>query len=536
MSELPNFKATYIVTTHLTEKESDLMEIRGLFGEYSLKADSSYAQTILVNRWTKKIISSEKFSQENQQITFNGQALTLPVSRFNQVQELCSESLVEPILSETELIRQRHPLTKQIILGLSMDNNLHTVAIKNDIAAIIHFTRNKNPEQETIKGRSTGQGIAAGYLKHISKKSDLYHIRPNTILVGSRTLLKNIVNPHINALVLLKDKHVQEHHLQFRGPRIEVDASRIKNIPEGCFVSVNAKTSELTVIGKVKTTSLTKKVEQGKVNFFTDISSGKNDVSSHGYSLLNATELVKSVLRNHKTGSYTDALINYLLTELRISPNKPLLYQSVCVSSDNKIFLGKQGAQYIRENPDFFIEELEALHRLLHIYNFKDITLTIPFVRTVKELEDIKQIISRYKLTRSHKFKLFITIQVPANILQLEEYLDLGVDGIILDLQCLTDLTLGVDSHLFKKNYKKVEHTYEFMDNTFRALGGAGVCEVRALISKDTKLDPSILKLVQHCEEIAKKRHTPLYIYIADDYEETRESELSTQSLRYVHL
>ncbi|MDQ3098841.1 MAG: hypothetical protein M3Q44_03785 [bacterium] len=535
MSDLLNVKVTFIVTTQLPEKARDLIQICAFFGEYTADSNFNYSQNMLVNRWTREVVSDEKFTQEYQFLTINKEIIKLPVSRYNQAQTLCSESIIRQVLSSVESIREQHPFVKQIILGFSIENTLQVIEMQNDIASIRHFSRNLNSPKVVFKGHSSGSGVAVGYLKRINKKSDLHRIHRNAILVGPYSLLKDATGLSITALILT-DKVPVKGQLQtkFKGPKLYITEKQTENIPDGAYISLNIHKSELTLIGRSVKSKLATKVESGKLKFYSDISAATTiNTGAYGYSFLNGMELVKSVLQKHKEGTYTDAFTAYVINELKLSPLKPIIYQSICVASGKKLFLGKQGAQFIQENPDFFIEELEALHRLLHIYNFRDITLTIPFIRTVKEFESIKQIITKSKLTRSPRFKLFITVQIPANVLQLEEYLDIGVDGVILDIQCLTDLTMGIDSHLFNKAYKKAAHTYEFMDEGFRFLQGPGVCEASNFISKETRIDPSIKKMLEHCNEIAKKRHIPLFIYFACDYEEEQELDIKKQVLLY---
>lgn len=531
MSELPANKATYIITTNLHEQSRDLIEICALYGELTEQSSSNYAEKVIVNKWTNKVVSKEKFTQIKQSIKKDNHLLTFPVSRYHQAQTLLPDLIINSLVSKTISIQTEHPITKQILVGIQLDNSIHTISFSGDKLQVIHFNRNKSEHQESIKGTPNVSGITLGYIKHVASRSEIVHIKPNTILAGSYRTLKDVELSHVNGLIIYEDPHKMHlNKVKFRGTKIIAKPNSLKHIPNGAYVSINAPKGLVQVINKTVKSKPTKDTSP-KMKFYVDIAGNTEiDISSqYGYSFLNSTKLVGEIIKTHKTGSYTDALVNYLTKDLKLSSAKPIIYQSLCVSVNTKGLFGKHGAQYISEHPDFFIEELEAIHQLLYLYNFSNITLTIPFVRTVKELESIKKIITKNKLTRSSRFKLFITIQVPANILQLAEYIDLGLDGVIIDLQCLTDLTMGIDSHLFRKNYSKAEHTYEFMNDTFKFLRFSGVCHLEDVLKSYNKLEPSIRKILNHCQEISKKRHSPLLIYIPDNYEESIEKELRKQ-------
>jgi pyruvate,water dikinase len=48
-------------------------------------------------------------------------------------------------------------------------------------------------------------------------------------------------------------------------------------------------------------------------------------------------------------------------------------------------------------------------------------------------------------LKRSEKFKLWMMCEVPSNVILLDKFLDLGIDGISIGSNDLTQLTLGID-------------------------------------------------------------------------------------------
>lgn len=105
--------------------------------------------------------------------------------------------------------------------------------------------------------------------------------------------------------------------------------------------------------------------------------------------------------------------------------------------------LGYRGASRYINEPEVFKMEAEAIKRVRRRY--KNLWVMIPFVRTVKELVETKKLLSAYGLRRSKSFQLWMMAEIPANVFLLDEFLDVGIDGISIGSNDLTQLVLGVD-------------------------------------------------------------------------------------------
>jgi len=69
----------------------------------------------------------------------------------------------------------------------------------------------------------------------------------------------------------------------------------------------------------------------------------------------------------------------------------------------------------------------------------------IPFVRRVRGLEQAKNVLESEGLVRSETFKLWMMVEVPSNIILLDKFIDVGIDGISIGSNDLTQLVLGID-------------------------------------------------------------------------------------------
>ncbi|MCY4575126.1 MAG: phosphoenolpyruvate synthase [Chloroflexi bacterium] len=106
--------------------------------------------------------------------------------------------------------------------------------------------------------------------------------------------------------------------------------------------------------------------------------------------------------------------------------------------------IGYRGAgRYVKE-PDIFALEIEAVRRVRAKH--PNLHVMIPFVRTVDELVHTKSLLEQYGLRRGDNgFKLWMMAEVPSNVFLLEEFINVGIDGVSIGSNDLTQLVLGVD-------------------------------------------------------------------------------------------
>jgi pyruvate,water dikinase len=105
--------------------------------------------------------------------------------------------------------------------------------------------------------------------------------------------------------------------------------------------------------------------------------------------------------------------------------------------------IGYRGCfRYVRE-PDLFALELRALAEARK--ECPNLHLMIPFVRTAWEMRECRQLIDRSPLGTDRGLWLWVMAEVPSAAFWLPEYVKLGVTGISIGSNDLTQLMLGVD-------------------------------------------------------------------------------------------
>jgi pyruvate,water dikinase len=105
--------------------------------------------------------------------------------------------------------------------------------------------------------------------------------------------------------------------------------------------------------------------------------------------------------------------------------------------------LGYRGASRYITDVETFKLELTAIKKVREKYD--NLWVMIPFVRTVSEMAQTVNIMEDEGLKRSDKFKLWMMVEVPSNVILLDKFLDVGIDGVSIGSNDLTQLTLGID-------------------------------------------------------------------------------------------
>jgi pyruvate, water dikinase len=105
--------------------------------------------------------------------------------------------------------------------------------------------------------------------------------------------------------------------------------------------------------------------------------------------------------------------------------------------------IGYRGCyRYIRD-PEIFSLDLDVLHRVRE--QSPNLHLMIPFVRTRWELEACLEAVDRHPLGQDRAMHRWVMAEVPSVVYRIPEYAAMGIDGVSIGSNDLTQLVLGVD-------------------------------------------------------------------------------------------
>ncbi|MDE3093308.1 MAG: phosphoenolpyruvate synthase [Acidobacteriota bacterium] len=164
----------------------------------------------------------------------------------------------------------------------------------------------------------------------------------------------------------------------------------------------------------------------------------------------------KLLIERGEQKRFVDAMSASLLRITRAFGSRPVVYRSIDFRSnefsnleggtrfepvEENPMIGYRGCfRYVRE-PDVFRLELEALAAVAE--ETPNITLMIPFVRTKWELEACLDIVASSPV--AGHLPLWVMAEVPSVAYRIPEYAAMGISGVSIGSNDLTQLMLGVD-------------------------------------------------------------------------------------------
>jgi pyruvate,water dikinase len=149
----------------------------------------------------------------------------------------------------------------------------------------------------------------------------------------------------------------------------------------------------------------------------------------------------ESVLRI--TGAFAPRPVVYRTIDFRTNEFRKLTGGEAFEPAEANPMIGYRGCyRYVRE-PDLFTLECEMLARVHD--ETPNLAVMIPFVRTRWELEACLELMDASALGHRRGLKRWVMAEVPSVVYRVGEYATLGIDGVSIGSNDLTQLVLGVD-------------------------------------------------------------------------------------------
>ncbi len=155
----------------------------------------------------------------------------------------------------------------------------------------------------------------------------------------------------------------------------------------------------------------------------------------------------------NKPGDSFEDLVFKLVESAVTFPDSPVLFKL----ADKSEGMGKvRGTLRLLHQKSLFDPMVDALDFVRHKKGLTNVAVVIPFVRGVNEFLQIKRELAGRKLMRKNSLKFWLELAVPENIVNVSHYLEVGLDGVVLNLDELIAHLNGFDvsceSLLFYKN------------------------------------------------------------------------------------
>ena len=165
------------------------------------------------------------------------------------------------------------------------------------------------------------------------------------------------------------------------------------------------------------------------------------DLMAHGEQRQLVDAMAASVGRI--AAAFTPRPVVYRATDFRSNEFRGLRGGETYEPVEHNPMIGYRGCYRYVHDPDLFRLELEALARVRE--QNPNVHLMIPFVRTGWELEECLSLVDASPLGRQRGLHRWVMAEVPSVVHWLPEYVGMGIDGVSIGSNDLTQLMLGVD-------------------------------------------------------------------------------------------
>ncbi|MFC1789930.1 phosphoenolpyruvate synthase [Patescibacteria group bacterium] len=339
-----------------------------------------------------------------------------------------------------------------------------------------------------LTGESASPGIATGKVRIVSSARRIGHVKKGEILVTSMTT-PDFVPAMKKVVGIITDLGGQTSHAAIVSRELGVSCiigtkTATKKLKNGEVITINGKTGQvfrggLKWKGKVlKGRRLPSALEEEghliktATRLYVNLAEPEKaaeiaDKNVDGVGLLRAEFMLaqygihpRKVIADKKQAEFIKFLTTNLETFCKSFHPRPVVYRATDFKTneyrnlkggarfepeEENPLIGFRGAYRYIADPEVFQLELQAIRNVRNKLGFKNLWLMIPFVRTPKELLEVKKIIVSSGLIRSPSFKLWLMVEIPANVILLEQFAKVGIDGVSIGSNDLTMLILGVD-------------------------------------------------------------------------------------------
>ncbi len=467
------------------DKSEIIVECIWGLGEYIVQGKVTPEQYI-VDKNTFEIKATEKINQTLQLVRSAHETKEMPVAK-----NLVSKQKITPeeaayIAKLGQKIHNHYGKPQDIEFAIDSERKVYIVQSR-PITTLDKSKDQKNIVSslnkygtELLSGQPASPGVATGKVVILRSPKEIAKAQKGDVLVAQMTS-PDYVPAMRRVVAIITNEGGQTSHAAIVSRELGVPCivgthNATTALKEGSFVTVDAthgKVYSATKSTKIKTEEVkqAKKIKTATKVYLNlgepELAKKMSKKNVDGIGLLRAEFMIanigvhpKRMIAEGKQEQYVNKLTNGLLKFARAFSPRPIVYRATDFKTNEyrhlkwghlyepqepNPLLGFRGAARYISSPDVFNMELEAIKKVRNRWGLKNLHLMIPFVRTPGELLQVKKIVTDAGLIRSPSFKLFMMCEIPSNVIMLDEFIDVGIDGVSIGSNDLTMLTLGLD-------------------------------------------------------------------------------------------
>ena len=485
-AEISGVMFTLNPVTH--QKNQIIIEAVWGLGEFIVQGEVT-PDTYLVDKNSLESLSKKVEKQEVQLIKVGSLSKKTKVPRQRQLKRKLTDTQIVELAKLGKRIH-RHYFYPQDIEWVFYRKKFYIVQSR-PVTTLKKEDEEKKKEikkKAILKGQAASPGLASGPVRKIFSAKEISKIQEGDVLVAPMTS-PDFVPAMRKVVAIITDKGGQTSHAAIVSrelglPCVVGTETATKDLKNNQWVIVNGSLGEIYGGNlKIPSSALEKEtlpqpisqiarvvIRQTATKLYVNLAEPQlaAEVAQRnvdGVGLLRAEFMMseigvhpRKIIKDRKQKAFINELatniglfckyfyprpVIYRTSDFKTNEYRHLIGGQAFEPEEENPFIGFRGAfRYLRDS-DVFEMELKAIKKVREKFN--NLSLMVPFVRTPQELQEIKKIIVANGFIRSSSFKLWLMVEIPANVILLEDFLEIGIDGVSIGSNDLTMLTLGVD-------------------------------------------------------------------------------------------
>ncbi|HEY5600575.1 MAG TPA: phosphoenolpyruvate synthase [Patescibacteria group bacterium] len=474
----------------------DLIIIEGIYGLGEMIVSGAVTPDHYeVDKNDLEIVNKQLSTQREQLIRSGGKNKHLAVSKAYQDKQKISDQLIIEVARLAKKLEKHYFFPQDIEWAIEknkvfiVQTRPITTLAKSDKANTLRESQELKSSTENLnlilEGSPASPGVGTGKVIIVLDPKEINKVKKGDVLVAPMTN-PDYVPAMRKATAVVTDKGGRTSHAAIVSRELGIPAvvgteQATDKLKEGQIVTVDGANGKV-YRGAVKLVSKQiqpNAAEQERISHLKTATKiylnlgeperaeelAKKNVD--GVGLLRAEFMIaeigihpKKLIADKKSNLFIDKLSEGLETFCRAFGDRPVIYRATDFKTneyrnlkggeqyepqEENPMLGFRGAFRYVSHPEVFKLEIEAIKNVRNKKGYKNLHLMIPFVRTVDHLVQVKKILAVNGLNRSHSFRLYLMVEIPSNIILMDKFVEVGIDGISIGSNDLTMLILGVD-------------------------------------------------------------------------------------------
>lgn len=469
-------------TVEPVEGSKDKIVIEAVWGLGEMMVQGAVVpDRYIIQKGTFAILSREISDQDRQLIKVNGvtKETNVPKNIINE-QKLRDKEII--LLSKLGEKLQNHYYFPQDVEWAREKNKIFITQTRPITTLTKRVSENsiKEARLPILTGVGASPGVSSGIVKVLKSAKEIDKVVKGDVLVSVMTS-PDFVPAMKKASAIITDKGGQTSHAAIVSRELGIPCvvgtkNATTTLRDGSVVSVDGAKGFIYLGAKMKL----EKVTKAKERLFTQKTATKlyvnlaeaervEEISStnvDGVGLLRAEFMIagiglhpKEAIKRHEQEQYVDKLSTRLKQFCKpFGDNRPVLYRATDFKTneyrelpggkawepeEENPMLGYRGAFRYISDPEVFTLELRAIKEVRKKH--KNLHLMIPFVRSPEELTKVRRIVSAEGLFEDPTFKFWMMVELPVNVILINDFIKVGIDGVSVGSNDLTMLTIGTD-------------------------------------------------------------------------------------------